>query len=146
VSASSGVSLGSRATLFRRRAFYAAGVVAVIALGLLWRSRWLDLPRFPAKYGGDALWALMVYLLVRSWQPRLSPWLGAGVALAISFAVEGSQLYHAPWIDGLRGTRLGALALGSTFNAPDLLAYTAGVACGLLIDVASLRQRQRSPR
>jgi hypothetical protein len=32
--------------------------------------------------------------------------------------VEFSQLYHAPWIDTIRAARIGALVLGSTFNAP----------------------------
>ena len=33
----------------------------VIATGLAWRSRLLALPQFIAKYGGDALWALLVF-------------------------------------------------------------------------------------
>lgn len=62
------------------------------------------------------------------------------VALTFCFAVEFSQLYHAPWIDSIRATRLGTLALGSTFNAPDLIAYTVGVACGGVIEM--IRQRR----
>ncbi len=63
------------------------------------------------------------------------------VSLAFCFAVEFSQLYHAPWIDSVRNTRLGALALGSIFNAPDLIAYAAGVALGVVIEMV----RQRRP-
>jgi hypothetical protein len=44
------------------------------------------------------------------------------LALAFSFAVEFSQLYHAPWIDALRGYRLGTLVLGDTVGWGDLAA------------------------
>ena len=62
------------------------------------------------------------------------------VSLAFCFAVEFSQLYHAPGIDSVRNTRLGALTIGSTFNAPDLIAYAAAIALGVVIE--TLRQRR----
>ena len=34
------------------------------------------------------------------------------ISLVLAFAVEVSQLYHAPWIDGIRSTTLGGLVLG----------------------------------
>jgi hypothetical protein len=37
-------------------------VALVIGSGLLWRSGLLPLSSFFSKYGGDALWALMVFL------------------------------------------------------------------------------------
>ncbi len=101
---------------------------ATIALGLLWRSHRVPLPSFVAKYGGDALWALMIFFLVRAVNPRLSLRAGSVWALAICWLVEFSQLYRAPWIDSIRHTFLGHLVLGSTFNPPDLLAYAVGVA------------------
>lgn len=54
----------------------------------------------------------------------------AVLALAFSFAIEFSQLYHAPWIDNLRAYRLGALVLGNSFAWADLVAYTMGIAVG----------------
>lgn len=47
--------------------------------------------------------------------------------MAYSVATELSQLYHAPWIDGLRATRLGGLVLGFGFLWSDLIAHAAGV-------------------
>ncbi|MFM8818855.1 MAG: DUF2809 domain-containing protein, partial [Phycisphaerales bacterium] len=40
------------------------------------------------------------------------------------------QLHHAPWIDGIRATRLGALVLGSGFLWSDIACYAVGVAGG----------------
>ena len=63
----------------------------------------------------------------------------AVVALLISFAVEFSQLYHAEWIDAIRRTTLGSIALGSTFFWRDLIAYTIGVGFAALMDYAIRR-------
>ena len=110
-----------------------------LAAGLLWRSGWLPLSPFWFKYGGDGLWALAVYwgwgLVFRT----LAPVRIALLSLGFAFAVEFSQLYHAPWIDAIRDTLPGRLVLGSTFNAPDLLAYAVGVALGLLVETAVAR-------
>jgi len=46
----------------RHRGLYALWVAAVIGAGLSSRSEWLALPPFVAKYAGDALWALMIFL------------------------------------------------------------------------------------
>ena len=55
-------------------------------------------------------------------------------ALVFSWAVEFSQLYHAPWIDMIRSTLPGRLILGSTFNWPDLPAYALGIAMGAVAE------------
>jgi hypothetical protein len=68
----------------------------------------------------------------------------AGAALAISFAVEVSQLHHVPWLDALRSTRLGALALGQGFLRSDLLCYTVGVSGAAFSDWALRRRRRRA--
>lgn len=56
------------------------------------------------------------------------------IALGVAWAVEFSQLYHAPWIDTIRSTRLGKLVLGSTFNWSDLLAYAIGIAVSAFME------------
>ena len=54
------VGTGPRANS-RSRPLYALISVLVVGIGLLWRSGQLPLSPFIAKYGGDALWALMVF-------------------------------------------------------------------------------------
>jgi hypothetical protein len=115
----------------------------VIGTGLLWRSGWPPLPYFLAKYGGDALWALVVFLGFGFVFCCSSTVRNALLAVSFSWAIEFSQLYHAPWIDGIRSTRLGHLVLGSVFNVPDLFAYVIGIALGASAEWLFSRFRAR---
>jgi hypothetical protein len=85
-----------------------------------------------SKYGGDALWALMVFF-------------GFGFLFGFAWAIEFSQIYHAPWFDAIRASRPGHLVFGSTFNWPDLPAYAVGVALGALLEISSAGVRRRIP-
>jgi glycopeptide antibiotics resistance protein len=82
----------------------------------------------------DVVWAMMVYFLFRivfiDWSIKKV----AVIGILFSFVVEVSQLYHADWIDKLRGTYLGELILGSGFVWSDLLAYLCGIGFGIIID------------
>lgn len=124
----------------RSRAVYAIAVVMVIGAGLLWRSGWVPLPRSVSKYGGDALWALMVFFGLGFVFVRVSTLRVAASAVCFAWSVEFLQLYHAPWIDGIRSTRLGHLVLGSVFNGPDLMAYVVGIAVGVVVEWGWLRR------
>ncbi len=115
----------------RPRVTYALLLGSVLGAGLLWRSGWLPLSPFWFKYGGDSLWALAVFLGFGTIWRMASTTRVACLALAFSFAVEFSQLCHAPWLEAIRGNMLGRLVLGSTFNAPDLLAYVAGIGAAM---------------
>ncbi len=97
------------------------------------------------KYPGDALWALMVFFIVGLFRPRASTRRVALVALAISYAVEVSQLYEPPWLVSIRSTTLGHLVLGSKFHVGDLLAYTVGIALGAALEVGWKKIRPRPP-
>lgn len=115
----------------RRRLLYLLYVVAVIVLGLCTRRYPHVLPAALGKYPGDALYALMMFfgwgmVLARASTRRI-----AFIALATSFAVEFSQIYHAPWIDAVRSNPLGHLILGSGFSPKDLGAYIVGVVVGV---------------
>ncbi len=118
----------------RIRIVYALMAVAVIAVGLLWRSGLIPLPQWLSNNGGDALWALMVFVGIGFLIPRASTLVVALLALTFSWGVEFSQLYHAPWIDAVRATLPGRLVLGTTFNWPDLPAYALGIALGAWVE------------
>lgn len=124
------IALRSRNAYSRSRLLYAFSLVLIVGLGLLWRSHLVPMPASVAKYGGDVLWAIMVFVGFGFLWPQARTWVLALSALTFSFSIEFSQLYHAPWIDHLRSLRLGALILGSTFNWPDLAAYTLGIVAG----------------
>jgi len=118
---------------------YLAALGAVVVLGLASRKYAAHLPAFVAAYAGDALWALMLLVGIGMLAPGWSTWRVAGLALAGCFVVELSQLYHAPWIDAVRRTRLGGLVLGYGFLWSDLPCYTAGVAAGVALEAGARR-------
>jgi len=129
----------------RNKLLYLAVTAVVVALGLASRQYAEVLPIFLAEYGGDTLWALMVFLGIGLLAPRWSSLRVAAVALAVSYSVEVSQFYHAAWINALRHTRIGGLVLGFGFLWSDLACYTVGVALGVALDIAvrGFRRRHR---
>jgi hypothetical protein len=97
--------------------------IFLIPIGLVTRqygSEWMKL------YAGDVLWAAMIYwgfkfLFARETKRT------AFYALIFCFFIEFSQLYHEPWIDQIRNTRLGGLVFGFGFLWSDLICYSVGV-------------------
>jgi len=102
------------------------------------------LPELIAAYAGDTLWALAAFLGIGVLLPRASTVRVALLAMALSVAVELSQLYHAPWIDSIRRTTLGGLILGFGFVWSDLACYAAGVGLGVCGEI--LVRRVGGPR
>ena len=113
---------------------------ATIALGLATRRFPNAFPAFIAQYGGDALWAMLVYWLLAVIWPRSAPTRLALWAFAISLLDELSQLIDWHWLQSLRGTQLGALVLGQGFLWSDLVCYAVGVSLAFVIDVAIRRR------
>lgn len=127
-----------------RPALVRAGIAAaIVLLGLATRRTPERFPGFVAEYGGDALWAALVYVLLSIVRPRASVWRLAFAAATVAFVVEGSQLLEWDWLNTLRATRLGALVLGQGFLWSDLPSYTMGVAIAAAVD-ALLRERGTS--
>lgn len=129
----------------RSRIFYGTSTLTVLLLGLASR-RYLGEVPFVRAYVGDGLWALMVFfgiaLIANQWPTNRV----ALVALLIAYSIEISQLYHAPWIDSVRATRLGSLVLGFSFVWSDLLCYSVGVAIGFIIDQSNRQRAHRTER
>ncbi len=118
----------------RNRIVYFLLIIATIVLGLASRHYSTVLPQWVHAYLGDGLWALMVFLMLGFiFRRKDSRWI-AIMALAFSYGIELSQLYHAPWIDALRANKLGGLILGFGFLLSDLICYTVGVGFGYIIE------------
>ena len=120
----------------RQRWVLAILILLIVAGGLASRSFPGLTPAKLGKYPGDALWALAVFFAVAFVRPAISPRRLAVVALTISWLVEFSQIYQAPWIDAIRANFMGHLFLGSAFDAWDLCAYAAGVSAGFVLDIS----------
>lgn len=103
-------------------------------LGLGSRSGRVPLPAFVVAYAGDTLWTVMLYVTLLFIWPRVSIARVAGVAWGVSFLVEFSQLYHAPWLDAVRAHWLGALFLGRGFLVSDLVCYSVGALLAAGVD------------
>jgi len=130
-----------RGAVRRNRPAYVVGIGVVVALGLASRRYADALPAFIARYAGDTLWAVMMFGLIGL---LASSWPTTRVALAtlvVSYGVEVSQLFHAPWLDAIRHTRLGGLVLGYGFLWSDLVCYTVGVAVCVAIERTYLTAR-----
>jgi hypothetical protein len=125
----------------RSRVVYGFALAVVIAAGLGSRGFGASLPRFVATYAGDTLYATMVVIGLAILATRWPTARLVGTALALSVAIEISQLYHAPWIDAIRRTTPGALGLGYGFLWSDLACYLAGVVLGGALDAALSRAR-----
>ena len=125
----------------RSRCWYAVMLCLVILAGLLLRSGIVPLSAFAIKYGGVALWALAAFAGFGFLFTQISTSRLAVISIVFAWTVEVLQLYHAPWVDAIRATRPGHWVLGSTFHAPDLLAYLFGIAVGATAEVL-LQQRR----
>lgn len=110
-------------------------ILAIVTVGLGLASRaFIDhLPATLNVYLGDALYALMIYFVFSAIFVKRSA-VSIGIrALLLCYLIELSQLYHVPWIDAVRSTRLGGLILGYGFLWSDIAAYALGTGAGLLI-------------
>jgi hypothetical protein len=111
----------------RNRIVYLISVAIVMGLGLSSRKYACYLPEYINTYLGDALWAVMIYLFAALLLKYRKPAQIALVSLFFCYLIEISQLYHAPWIDAIRNTRLGGLVLGFGFLWMDIIAYAMGI-------------------
>ena len=127
----------------RHRGPYVLWIALVIAAGLASRAETLALPAFVAKYAGDALWALMIFLGIGLLLPIRRTAAVATWAVILCCTVEVSQLYHAPWIDAARDTWWGRLTLGDKFAWGDIAAYLVGIAFGGVIEWTVWQIRER---
>lgn len=108
--------------------------LATIGVGLATRRAPGIFPRFVVAYGGDVLWATLVYWLLTWARPAARGVELAVMTASIALAVEVSQLFTPPWLVALRANPFGALVLGQGFLWSDIACYAAGVALAWRLD------------
>ncbi|MEO8027865.1 MAG: DUF2809 domain-containing protein [Bryobacteraceae bacterium] len=114
-------------------------IAGIVAMGILSRVVHTGLLVFD-KYLGDALYAAMVYGILRLF---LTPAVSAVSASVLMIAIESFQLTMIParllasehWV-----TRMCARLMGVEFSFLDLLAYGVGIGCIYLVDSSQRRQ------
>ena len=118
----------------KRRLIYVAATAVMLLLRLSSRYAEFSSPEFIKNQAGDACWAALVYLVLSLLMPQKLVLQRAVTVIVWAFAIEMSQLYHAPRIDSLRQTTLGRLVLGFDFTAMDLVRYTVGILCCAVLE------------
>lgn len=119
-------------------------IILTAIVGLATRKIPGAFPEFVARYGGDTLWALLFFLILRfiwPFQPLLNI---ALITYAFGLIIECSQLYQGEWIVRLRQTFAGRMLLGHGFLWSDLLCYAVGVLIGCLLDIFIQNALKRS--
>lgn len=120
-------------SLKRKRLPYIISILVVIALGIASRKI-MGFPYFVYEYVGDVLWAMNLYLFLAFLFPKEKISILAIISITFSVLIEFSQIYHAPWIDSIRDTFIGAMILGYGFLWSDILCYIIGTFLGILLD------------
>jgi len=105
------------------------GIFIVEVLIALYVHDWLIRP-----YGGDVLAALLVYVGFRVFIHRTSSLRLAIAAFATGACLEIFQACQLPERLGLTHNAILRVAIGTTFQWGDLLAYAMGAALGRLLD------------
>ncbi len=109
-------------------------IAALFLFGLPSRLVPQLLPAFYVNYVGDALWAMAIFFMLGVVFPAASTRRLVITTLAITYAIEFSELYQADWINELRSIKIIGLILGYTFLWTDLVMYTLGIAVGALLE------------
>lgn len=112
----------------KRRLFYFLAIVFLIFLGLSSRK----VSGIPEETG-DALWAMMVFCLIRLVFIRQKLSCIALASLLVSYAVEFQQMIKWSWLVEFRRTFIGHMLLGQGVLWIDLVAYTIGIVIVFLI-------------
>ena len=118
----------------RNRRRYLIAIAVLFLFGLPARLVPQFLPDFYVNYVGDGLWAMAIFFMLGLVFPTASTRRLVITTLAITYAIEISELYQADWINQLRSIKLIGLILGYTFLWSDLVMYAIGITVGALLE------------
>jgi hypothetical protein len=128
-------------TIRARRLLAALAAVAIVTAGLVVHGLLPD--SAATDIAGDALYAVLIYVLVVVLVPRVSATVVAVIAGGWCIAVELLQLSDLP-ARAAEAFPPAVLVLGTVFDARDLLVYVVSVVIAGALD-AAWRRRSRHP-
>lgn len=117
----------------RKLAIYIPIILFLLAVGLPSRITPHLFPNWYTTYAGDFIWAMMMFFLCRlffNWG-TFKTFL---ITLATTYLIEITQLFHPAWLEYLRSFKLVGLIIGYSFLWSDIVAYTAGISLGAIVD------------
>lgn len=109
-------------------------VFVIVLVGLPTRLFPQNMPDFMVQYGGDVLWAMLIFLLFGLLFPASKAWHRIVLALAVTWGIEFSQLVQTDWLNAVRSVKLGGLLIGHSFSWSDLVCYGCGIGAGALLE------------
>ncbi|MFL9485657.1 DUF2809 domain-containing protein [Chitinophagaceae bacterium LWZ2-11] len=116
----------------KKRWLYSILILITVPLGLA--TRWA--PQYFSEtiqtYGGDVLYATLIFFIIRFLWPSKTFLYVLLVSYAFCIAIEVQQLYQAEWIVKLRHTFPFGLILGYSFLWGDCVCYAVGVVLGFI--------------
>lgn len=117
--------------IFRFDRRYLAFTVALFLIEVLIALYLHD--QFVRPYAGDFLVVILIYCFVRSFlQAPVIP-VALGV-LVFSYIIETLQFFNLVKLLGLEHSQLANVVIGNHFTWVDILAYTLGIGCTILIE------------
>ena len=119
-------------------------IILTIAAGLSVRFVPLGLPANVVKFGGSALWAVMIYWLSSTVLPSWRIARHILLSGVIGSAVEFLKLYDPAWLDAFRHTLPGIILLGRIFNPLDIAVYWVAIAVAAGLDIFVRLQVRRT--
>ena len=111
-------------------------IVIVVLTGIGSRVFHTGIPLFD-KYLGDALYAILFYLLLCLFWEKGTPLVKASLTMLLMLAIESFQLTHIPLrfhLSSNIGLQFLAVVLGTTFSWQDILAYIVGILIFALLE------------
>jgi Protein of unknown function (DUF2809) len=115
--------------IFDKKYFYFTLLLFSIEVGIAVFVR----DNFVRPFIGDVLVVILIYCLVKTfWKIRSST--AAGLVLVFAGTIEIFQYLNLVKILGLQNNKMMTIAIGSTFDWKDLLAYAIGTATVLLLE------------
>lgn len=93
------------------------------------------------RYGAAILYEIFWILVLRLCAPGVSPAAAAAWVFVVTCLLETLQLWHPAVLEAIRSTFIGAVLLGTTFDALDFPHYALGCGIGYLSAVALRRRR-----
>ncbi len=93
------------------------------------------------KYGGSAMWAILLYWIVAALLPATGAMRLAWISCTLAALVEFSRLHHSAVEDHFRATLAGRLLLGRYFGFANIAAYFLAILCCATCDHFLQRRR-----
>ena len=119
-------------------------LVLTVGAGLAIRFAHLGLPAFVVKYGGSALWAVMIYWVWSTAFPSWRPLRSVLISGMLATAVEFLKLYNPPLLNAFRSTLAGIILLGRIFNWRDIAVYWIAIFAAAGLDIYLCRGAGRN--